>query len=165
MKRIALYPGSFDPVTNGHCDVLAGALDLFDEVIVGIGVNAGKSPLFSLPERQEMLREVIAAMGEPAASRTGVISFDALAVEAARAVGATALIRGIRDSTDLDYEMQMAGMNSSLAGDIRTIFLPASPSVRIISSTLVRQVARMGGNVDPFVPDAVARKLTQRSAS
>lgn len=165
MKRIALYPGSFDPVTNGHCDILTAALALFDEVVIGLGVNAGKSPLFSLPERQEMLREVVAAMGEPAATRTGVISFDALAVEAARAIGAGAIVRGLRDSTDLDYEMQMAGMNAALAPDIRTIFLPASPGVRIVSSTLVRQVARMGGNVDPFVPAAVARRLRQKSAS
>ncbi|MFO1184129.1 MAG: pantetheine-phosphate adenylyltransferase [Bauldia sp.] len=165
MKRIALYPGSFDPVTNGHCDLLTAALALFDEVVIGIGVNAGKSPLFTLPERQEMLREVVSGMGPAAANRTGVISFDALAVEAARAIGAGAIIRGVRDSTDLDYEMQMAGMNAALAPEIRTLFLPASPAARIVSSTLVRQLARMGGNIDPFVPEPVARKLRLKSGS
>ncbi len=156
---------SFDPVTYGHCDILRRAFDLFEDVIVGVAVNPAKSSLFSQLERQEMMREVIASMGEPSSSHTGVIAFDTLAIDAARAVGVTALIRGVRDTADLDYEMQIARRNVKRAPGIRTIFLPASPSMRTVSSTLVREIARMGGNVDLFVPAVVARKLTQKLAS
>lgn len=158
-KRIALYTGSFDPVTNGHLDVIRHASRLADELVVGIGVHPGKSPLFSAEERQALLTEVCEpiARSENCAFRT--ITFDDLAVWAARRVGASLFIRGLRDGTDLDYEMQMAGMNAAMAPEVQTVFLPASPTVRPITATLVRQIALMGGDVTSFVPPAVARAL------
>ena len=161
MPRIALYPGSFDPVTNGHIDVLAQALDVADRVIAAIGVHPAKKPMFSFEERVEMIREAGGRLGA-GEDRLDVIAFDTLVVEAARRHGATLLIRGLRDGTDLDYEMQMSGMNSAMAPTIRTVFLPASSGVRHITATLVRQIAVMGGDVSPFVPPDVVRHLKAR---
>jgi pantetheine-phosphate adenylyltransferase len=158
MTRTALYPGSFDPVTNGHVDVLAQALDIADRVVVAIGIHPAKKPLFDFEERGEMIREAVASLGV-ALARVQVISFDDLVIEAARRHGASMLIRGLRDGTDLDYEMQMAGMNLTMVPSIRTVFLPASPSSRHITATLVRQIAALGGNVAPFVPASVAPRL------
>ena len=160
--RIALYAGSFDPLTNGHLDVLKGALTIADEIIVGIGVQASKKPLFSFQERLELIEAWAAGeLGEDA-GRLRVVSFEGLLVEAARKHGASILIRGLRDGTDLDYEMQMAGMNETMAPDLQTIFLPASPSVRTITAPLVRQIASMGGDIRPFVPDVVATALASK---
>ena len=160
--RIAFYAGSFDPLTNGHLDVLKGALTIADEIIVGIGVQASKKPLFSFQERLELIEAWAAGeLGEDA-GRLRVVSFEGLLVEAARKHGASILIRGLRDGTDLDYEMQMAGMNETMAPDLQTIFLPASPSVRTITATLVRQIASMGGDIRPFVPDVVATALASK---
>jgi pantetheine-phosphate adenylyltransferase len=165
MARIALYPGTFDPVTNGHADVLAGALALADKVVVAIGVHPGKAPLFSLKEREAMLAAMARAAGRGAAGRVTIVTFGGLVVDAAKAAGATILVRGLRDSADFDYEMQMAGMNGQLAPGLHTVFLPASPEVRHITATLVRQIAAMGGDVTPFVPPYVARKLKQKFPS
>jgi pantetheine-phosphate adenylyltransferase len=161
MARIALYPGSFDPVTNGHVDVLAQALDVADRVVVAIGVHPAKKPMFSFDERVEMIREASERLGV-GSDRVKVIAFDTLVVQAAIDHGATILIRGLRDGTDLDYEMQMSGMNSAMAPTIRTVFLPASAGVRHITATLVRQIAQMGGDVSAFVPPDVVRHLNQR---
>ena len=165
MTRIALYPGTFDPVTNGHADILAGALALADKVVVAIGVHPAKAPLFSLDERKAMIEELAMAAGGDAAGRVETVTFDGLVVDAARAVGATILVRGLRDAADFDYEMQMAGMNATLAPSIRTVFLPASPASRHITATLVRQIAGMGGDVSAFVPAAVARRLKKKLKS
>ncbi|GIL01580.1 MAG: phosphopantetheine adenylyltransferase [Alphaproteobacteria bacterium] len=159
MKRVAYYPGSFDPLTNGHVDVLLQALALCDEVVVAIGIHPGKEPMFSFAERAELIRRIVAGQGEAEAARVRVESFDNLVVHAARDAGANILVRGLRDGTDLDYEMQMAGMNGVMAPDIKTVFFPASPQVRAITATLVRQVARMGGDVAPFVPPPVLEAL------
>lgn len=161
MTRTALYPGSFDPVTNGHVDVLAQALDVADRVVVAIGVHPAKTPLFTFEERAEMIRDAVAGLGADT-DRVKVIAFSGLVVEAAKADGAGLLIRGLRDGTDLDYEMQMAGMNGAMAPAVRTVFLPASPGVRHITATLVRQIARMGGDVGPFVPPSVAARLAAK---
>ncbi|MDR3495189.1 MAG: pantetheine-phosphate adenylyltransferase [Ancalomicrobiaceae bacterium] len=163
MARIAFYPGSFDPVTNGHIDVLAQALDVADTVVVAIGVHPAKLPMFSFEERVEMIREA-ASRFDLAADRLSVTRFDTLLVNAARNAGATIIIRGLRDGTDLDYEMQMAGMNSAMAPRIRTVFLPASSGVRHITATLVRQIAQMGGDVSAFVPAEVATRLKAKTA-
>ncbi len=164
MPRIALYPGSFDPVTNGHVDVVRNAVGLCDRLIVAIGVHPGKQPMFSVEERLEMVREVF----EPLASKAGCAfdctTFDDLTVTAAKRAKATILIRGLRDGTDLDYEMQIAGMNETMAPEVRTVFLPASPTVRPITATLVRQIASMGGDVSNFVPKAVAKRLKTKFA-
>ncbi|MBO0344409.1 pantetheine-phosphate adenylyltransferase [Roseibium limicola] len=163
MKRIALYPGSFDPVTNGHMDILRQALGLADEVIVAIGIHPGKSPLFTFEERRELLEACVhLAFGAEAAARLKVVSFSNLLIETARELKASILVRGLRDGTDLDYEMQMAGMNLTLAKDIQTVFLPASPTSRHITATLVRQIAKMGGDATAFVPPAVAAPLKEK---
>lgn len=162
MAHIALYPGSFDPLTNGHVEVLDGALALADEVVVAIGVHPGKKPLFSLADRKTMIADATKTLGKAAIARVSTVSFDGLVVDAARNAGATILVRGLRDATDFDYEMRMAGMNGTMAPDVKTIFLPASPEVRHITATLVRQIAGMGGDIEAFVPAAVARRLRKK---
>jgi pantetheine-phosphate adenylyltransferase len=165
MPRIALYPGTFDPVTNGHADILHGALALADRVVVAIGVHPGKAPLFTLEEREAMIAELLQAAGAAGTGRVSVTTFGGLVIEAARAEGATILVRGLRDGADFDTEMQLAGRNGAMAPEIRTVFLPASPASRHITATLVRQIAAMGGDVRPFVPAAVARKLETKFKS
>jgi pantetheine-phosphate adenylyltransferase len=160
--RIAIYGGSFDPLTNGHLDVLKGALAVADTVFVAIGIHPGKAPLFSLDERTRLIEESASAELGDDARRIRVVAFDNLVIDAARQNGASILIRGLRDGTDLDYEMQMAGMNEVMAPELQTVFLPASPSVRTITATLVRQIASMGGDIRPFVPAAVAGALTAK---
>jgi pantetheine-phosphate adenylyltransferase len=165
MPRIALYAGSFDPVTNGHLDVVAKAARLFDRLILAIGLHPGKAPLFSADERMVMLQETCAPLARAAGCELQCITFADLVVDTARRLNATVLVRGLRDATDLDYEMQMAGMNAGMAPDIQTIFLPASPAVRPIAATLVRQIAGMGGDVSAFVPANVAAQLKQKFAA
>ena len=165
MPRIALYAGSFDPVTNGHMDVVAHAAKLCDRLILAIGLHPGKAPLFTADERMVMVQETCTPIARAAGCELQCITFADLVVEAARRLGAATLIRGLRDGTDFDYEMQMAGMNAGLAPDIQTIFLPASPAVRPIAATLVRQIAGMGGDVSGFVPAAVAAQLKKKFAA
>ncbi|WP_062202635.1 pantetheine-phosphate adenylyltransferase [Aureimonas sp. AU12] len=155
--RTALYAGSFDPPTNGHLDVLTGALRLFDEIVVAIGIHPGKTPLFSAEERADLVLRCVEGRG-----RVRVSFFSDLVIDEARRQGVSALVRGLRDATDFDYEMQMSGMNGAMAPEIATVFLPASPAVRPITATLVRQIAQMGGDVSSFVPDVVAQALKTR---
>ena len=164
MMRIALYPGSFDPVTNGHLDVVRQTVALVDRLVVAIGIHPGKKPLFSTEERLEMVREVFSPIAVKANCVVDCMTYDDLVVTAAKRVGATILIRGLRDGTDLDYEMQMAGMNETMSPDVQTVFLPASPMVRPITATLVRQIAGMGGDVSKFVPAIVASRLKAKFA-
>jgi pantetheine-phosphate adenylyltransferase len=164
MPRVALYGGSFDPVTNGHIDVVRQAVRLADRLVLAIGVHPGKAPLFSAEERLAMLLETCAPIATAAGCEFDYLTFDDLVVSAAARAGAGVLIRGLRDGTDFDYEMQMAGMNGAMAPDIQTVFLPASPAVRPITATLVRQIASMGGDVTAFVPGAVAARLKTRFA-
>jgi pantetheine-phosphate adenylyltransferase len=156
MPRIALYPGSFDPVTNGHLDVVRHAVMLCDRLIIAIGLNSNKKPLFSTDERLDMVRAVFGPVAASAGCAFDCTTYDNLTVTAAQKHGATIMIRGLRDGTDLDFEMQIAGMNETMAPDVHTVFVPASPAVRPITATLVRQIAGMGGDVSPFVPPAVA---------
>jgi pantetheine-phosphate adenylyltransferase len=165
MPRTALYAGSFDPVTNGHVDVVRQAVGLADRLVLAIGVHPGKAPLFSAEERLAMLEESCGPVARQAGCELTCITFADLVVEAARRAGATMLVRGVRDGTDLDYEMQMAGMNAAMAPDIQTIFLPAAAAVRPITATLVRQIAGMGGDVAAFVPAPVAARLKQKAKS
>jgi len=164
MPRIALYAGSFDPVTNGHLDVVSQAFGLCDRLVIAIGVHPGKTPLFPVDERLAMVREVFEPVAKSARCELECTTFDDLTVTAAKRANATILIRGLRDGTDLDYEMQIAGMNATMAPQIRTVFLPASPAVRPITATLVRQIAGMGGDVSHFVPKAVARRIKTKFA-
>jgi pantetheine-phosphate adenylyltransferase len=165
MPRVALYAGSFDPVTNGHIDVVRQAVRLADRLVLAIGVHPGKAPLFSSEERLAMLLDTCAPIAQQAGCELDCVTFDDLVVSAAQRSGASLLIRGLRDGTDLDYEMQMAGMNGAMAPQIQTVFLPASPAVRPITATLVRQIAGMGGDVSSFVPASVAVRLKSRRAA
>ncbi len=158
-KRIAIYAGSFDPLTNGHLDVLKASLAVADVIHAAIGIQVSKKPLFSFEERVDLIETVTRAQFGEDGKRIKVVSFDGLVIDAARKLGASIMIRGLRDGTDLDYEMQMAGMNETMAPELQTVFLPASPSVRTITATLVRQIASMGGDVRPFVPAEVAKAL------
>ena len=164
MPRIALYPGSFDPVTNGHLDVVRHAVTLCDRLIVAVAVNSSKKPLFSTEERLAMLQEVCGPIAQKAGCAFDCTTYDNLTVTAAQKAGATIMIRGLRDGTDLDYEMQLAGMNEAMAPDVHTVFVPASPAVRPITATLVRQIAQMGGDFSAFVPASVATSLKAKFA-
>ncbi|HET7715015.1 MAG TPA: pantetheine-phosphate adenylyltransferase [Bauldia sp.] len=161
MPRTALYPGTFDPITNGHLDILSAARALADEVVVAIGVHPSKKPMFPLAERRAMIAAALKDLPE-ATGRVRVTTFNGLVIDAARDAGAGIIIRGLRDAADFDYEMQMAGMNGAMAPGIRTVFLPAAPNTRHITATLVRQIAQMGGDVSPFVPTHVARKIARK---
>lgn len=162
----AFYPGSFDPMTNGHLDILAQALNVAARVVVAIGVHPGKTPMFSFEERAELIRLSLAEALPERSGDVEVVSFANLLVDAARDHGASMVIRGLRNGTDLDYEMQMAGMNHTLAPSLQTVFLPAITASQPITATLVRQIASMGGDVSAFVPkavhDALARKLGRK---
>ena len=159
MARTALYPGTFDPLTNGHVDMLRAAFRLADRLVVAIGVHPAKTPMLPVDDRLELIETVAGPMAQAAGGKVEVQTFDNLVVDFARETGATILIRGLRDGTDLDYEMQMAGTNGTLAPWLQTVFLPASPEARHITATLVRQIASMGGDITPFVPAAVAERL------
>jgi pantetheine-phosphate adenylyltransferase len=163
MTRIGFYSGSFDPVTHGHTDVIARACRLVDRLVIGIGTNPGKEPLFTADERVAMLRTETKTIAERTGTQITIVTFQGLAVEAARTHGATIIFRGLRDGTDFDYEMQMAGMNGEMAGEIETVFVAASPHVRHIAANLVRAVAVMGGDPSPFVSPEVAARLVTKS--
>jgi len=164
MPRIALFAGSFDPITNGHLDVVASAVRLVDRLVLAVGVHPAKPPLFSAEERLAMLKEICEPVARKAGCEIAATTFADLVVSAARRAGATMLIRGLRDAADFDYEMQMAGMNAVMAPEVQTVFLPASPAVRPITATLVRQIAGMGGDVSAFVPAPVAMQLKRKFA-
>ena len=164
IERIALYAGSFDPLTNGHLDVLKASLAVADTIYAAIGIHPGKTPLFSFEERVALIEKAASDEFGKDGARIKVVAFDGLVIAAAKKHKASIMIRGLRDGTDLDYEMQMAGMNETMAPDLQTVFLPASPSVRTITATLVRQIASMGGDIRPFVPAAVAGALKAKFA-
>lgn len=162
MQRTGLYPGTFDPVHNGHVDIITRASALVDRLVIAIGVHHGKAPLFDADQRIEMLEEVCAGISAETGTAIDVVTFDGLVVDIAREEGATVLIRGLRDASDFDYEMQMVGMNGAMAPEVHTVFLPASGEVRHIAASLVRQIAGMGGEIEGFVPARVARRLRER---
>jgi pantetheine-phosphate adenylyltransferase len=164
MPRIALFAGSFDPITNGHVDVVGKAVGLADRLVLAVGIHPGKTPLFSSEERLAMLKEICAPLAGKAGCEIAYTIFDDLVITAARREKATILVRGVRDATDFDYEMQMAGMNAAMAPEVQTVFLPASTASRPITATLVRQIAGMGGDVSAFVPAQVAARLKQKFA-
>ena len=157
MTRIAVYPGSFDPLTRGHEDLVRRSLSLADRLIVAVAVNVGKEPLFSVEERLELLR---AAVGDD--SRVSFQSFDGLLAEFTKKVGATIIVRGLRAVSDFEYEFQMALMNRQLHPSLETVFLVPAVDLTYLSSSLVREVARFGGDVRPMVHPVVAAALARR---
>ena len=159
--RIGLYPGTFDPVTNGHLDVIARAARLLDRLFVGVAVNIGKGPLFTLEERVELVRAEVAGLS----GRGGaieVVPFQGLLVHTARELGACMIVRGLRAVSDYDYEIQMAGMNYRMAPDVETIFLMASERHQFIASRLVKEIAALGGDISSFVPPLTLQRTLQR---
>jgi pantetheine-phosphate adenylyltransferase len=164
MPRTALFPGSFDPVTNGHLDLVRQAVRLADRLVLAIGTHPGKTPLFSAEERGAMIEETCGEVARASGCDFACITFGDLVIAAAAREGATLLIRGLRSASDFDYEMEMAGMNATMAPAVQTVFLPASPIVRPITATLVRQIASMGGDVSAFVPPSVAVRLKAKFA-
>jgi pantetheine-phosphate adenylyltransferase len=162
MPRAALFPGSFDPVTNGHLDLVRQAVRLADRLVLAIGTHPGKTPLFTAEERRAMLEETCGPIARAAKCDFACITFADLVVAAAQREGASLIVRGVRSASDFDYEMEMAGMNGAMAPAVQTVFLPASPITRPITGTLVRQIASMGGDVSQFVPALVATRLKQK---
>ena len=150
--RIGFYPGSFDPVTFGHLDVIARAARLVDTLVLGVGVHHGKGSLLTSDNRLKLIDAVCAPITRATGMRISAQTFDGLAVDAARETGAGIIVRGLRDASDFDYEVQMGQMNAAMAPDIETVFLAASPATRMIASSLVKQIAKMNGDISAFVP-------------
>ncbi|NOX75640.1 MAG: pantetheine-phosphate adenylyltransferase [Gammaproteobacteria bacterium] len=153
----AIYPGTFDPITRGHSDLIERAAQLFDRVIVALATNPSKQPVFTLDERMELAR--VALADTPGVE---ICTFDGLLVEFARKKGARVILRGLRAVSDFDYEFQLAGMNRKLAPDIETLFLTPAEQYANISSSLVREIAALGGNVTPFVHEKVVAELARK---
>jgi pantetheine-phosphate adenylyltransferase len=163
--RIAIYPGTFDPITNGHMDMIRRATRVADHLIVAVARNAGKNPLLGVDERVELVRAEVADLNSPAEGRrVEVRPFDNLLMHFAQSVGAGVIVRGLRAVSDFEYEFQMAGMNSRLDPNVETVFLMASESHQFISSRFVKEIGRLGGDISSFVSPRVADRLTARFA-
>ncbi len=152
MARIGFYPGSFDPVTYGHLDIIARAARIVDKLVLGVGTHHGKQALIAVETRISLLEQVTRPIAEHTGVKITVAAFDGLAVNAARQHHAGLIIRGLRDASDFDSEVQMGQMNGAMAPDIETVFLAASPATRMIASSLVKQIAKMGGDITLFIP-------------
>ena len=161
-NRTGVYPGTFDPVTNGHMDIISRAARVVDALIVGVAINAGKGPLFSLDERVEMVAEEIKLAANTKNCRVEVRSFEGLLTNFAASCGASLIIRGLRAVTDFEYEFQMTGMNTKLNSEIETVFLMASEGEQFISSRLVKEIGSLGGDVGHFVSPRVRERMLLR---
>lgn len=162
MSLTGFYPGSFDPMTNGHVDIITRSLNFLDELIIGVGVHHAKAPYLTGEERAQLIEILAAELREKTGKPVKVIQFSGLAVDAAVAYGATVIVRGLRDSADFAYEMQMAGMNRAMANGIETLLLPSAGTVRHIAGQLVRQIEKFGGDYAQFVPPYVAEFLENK---
>ncbi len=161
-RRVGIYPGTFDPVTRGHLDIITRATRVVDRLIVAVAVNAGKDPLFTLPERVEMVRHEVAQIGNGDGSRIRVVPFKSLLMNFVDEMGASVIVRGLRAVSDFEYEFQMAGMNARLNSTIETIFLMAADRYQFISSRFVKEIGRLGGDVGHFVSPYVKGRLESR---
>ena len=161
-ERVGLYPGTFDPITNGHLDVINRAAKLTDRLVVGVAINPGKEPMFSLEERLGMVRDEVATLGRRDSAEIEVRSFDSLLIHYAIELGAQIIIRGLRAVSDFDYEFQMVCMNARLNREIETVFLMASEGHHFIAARLVKEIAVLGGDISSFVSPAVAARLMER---
>ena len=159
-RRIALYPGTFDPMTLGHLDIMKRASRLCDKLIIGVAINRDKNPLFSLPDRVAMVERVVAPFRDRI--EVEVKPFEGLLIHFTEEVGASMIVRGLRAVSDFEYEFQMAGMNDRLNPDIETVFLMSDPEYQTIASRLVKEIARLGGKVDQFVTPDVADALKNK---
>jgi len=157
MDITAIYPGTFDPVTNGHIDIIARAARLYNEVIVAVAVNSNKSPLFDISQRVELLEQVTASF-----DNVRIIGFDNLLVDCAKQQGASVILRGLRAISDFEYEFQLAGMNRRLSPDLETVFLTPAEQYEFISSSMIKEIARLGGDVSSFVPSIVQNQLIKK---
>ncbi len=160
--RVGVYPGTFDPITNGHTDIILRATRIVDKLIIGVARNAGKGPIFSTDDRVAIVREEIAALDNGAHDRIEVRAFDNLLMHFAMSVGAAVIIRGLRAVSDFEYEFQMAGMNTRLNPKVETVFLMASDRYQFISSRFVKEIGQLGGDVSHFVSPRVAKRLLDR---
>lgn len=163
--RIGLYPGTFDPITNGHMDIITRAARMFNRLVIGVAGNAGKGPLFPIAERVELVQAELAGITERTGTEVVVRSFDSLLVHFAQQVGASVIVRGLRAVSDFDYEFQMAGMNYRLDSAIETVFLMASERHQFISSRFVKEIAQLGGDVSSFVPPLTLARTLARVAA
>lgn len=161
-QRVALYPGTFDPLTSGHLDIIGRAVKLYDKLVIGVARNEDKKPLFSLEERADMARELAESVAGD--TEIEVRPFSGLLMHFAQEVGAGSIIRGLRAVSDFEYEFQMVGMNQRLNPDIETVFLMADPRHQAVASRLVKEIARLGGDVTPFVPALVKARLLEKFA-
>ena len=164
-KLIAVYPGTFDPMTNGHTDIITRARRLVDVLVIGVAVNSGKGPMFALEQRVAMLRAELEAMDDDGSSSVEVRPFDNLLTHFARDVGASVIVRGLRAVSDFDFEFQMVGMNARLNPEVETVFLMASEGHHFISSRLVKEIAWLGGDISHFVSRDIANHVADRLAS
>jgi pantetheine-phosphate adenylyltransferase len=164
-RHVGLYPGTFDPVTLGHLDIVGRAVKLVDHLVIGVATNPSKAPMFTLEERVEMVRSETAPFQGNGRATIDVQTFDSLLMKFAEQVGATVIVRGLRAVSDFEYEFQMVGMNQRLNPDIDTVFLMADPRHQAIASKLVKEIAVLGGNVAPFTTPNVARHLVERAKS
>lgn len=160
--RIGLYPGTFDPITLGHLDIIERAARLVDRLVIGVAINRDKGPLFSLEQRVQMIEEECAELTRRTGTEILVHPFENLLIDCARDVGATVIVRGLRAVADFEYEFQMVGMNRSLDSSIETVFLMADARRQAIASRLVKEIARLGGDVTKFVPEQVNTELRSR---
>jgi len=163
-NHTGVYPGTFDPITTGHIDIITRALRVVERLVVGVAVNAGKGPMFSLEERVQMVQEEVNGLGPSHRGRVEVQPFDTLLMHFTRGVGASLIIRGLRAVSDFEYEFQMAGMNARLDPGVETVFLMAAERQQFISSRLVKEIVRLGGDISGFVSPNVERHLLQRVA-
>jgi len=161
-ERIGLYPGTFDPVTNGHLDVIGRAARLLDRLVIGVAINIGKGPLFPLEERVELVRAETTSIAERTGAVIEVRPFEGLLIGFAQEVGAQMIVRGLRAVSDFDYEFQMTGMNRRLDASIETVFLMASETNQFISSRFVKEIARLGGDISTFVPKRTLERTLAR---
>ncbi len=164
MARVGLYPGTFDPVTNGHLDIIKRAVKLVDHLVIGVAINRGKGPLFSLEQRVDMVRREALRFVTLETATIAVVPFDSLLMTFAEQIGASTIVRGLRAVSDFEYEFQMVAMNQKLNPNVETVFLMADPAHQAVASRLVKEIARLGGDVTQFTSPAVAQELNRKFA-
>lgn len=161
-QRVGVYPGTFDPITNGHLDIIKRGLGLVDRLVIGVATNPSKNPMFTLDERVDIVKRETAGLAENAGVKIEVVPFDELLMKFAERVGADFIIRGLRAVADFEYEFQMTGMNYQINPNIETVFLMADPKFQTIASRLVKEVAMYGGNIAAFVPEKVGHEVVAK---